>query len=129
MDNLVENRIREDKTLENSKDILSDEEKKRNFVNSLFIEILNAIRPVARLKSKRIGGANYQVPIEITRDTSLKIAMKTIIEVSRKKSGKPMAQRLFAEFLNVLNKEGDAIKQKNEMEKRIESSKAFAHFV
>jgi small subunit ribosomal protein S7 len=129
MDDLVENRVREDKSLENAKEILTDVERKRSFVNSLFIEILNTIRPVARLKSKRIGGANYQVPIEITRDTSLKIAMKTIIEVARKKSGKPMAQRLFAEFLNVLNKEGDAIKQKNEMEKRIESSKAFAHFV
>jgi small subunit ribosomal protein S7 len=129
MDELVENRTREDKNLENAKEILSDVERKRSFVNSIFLEILNSIRPIARLKSKRIGGANYQVPVEITKETSIKIAMKSLIEVARKKSGKPIAKRLFAEFVNVLNKEGDAIKQKNEMEKRIESSKAFAHFV
>ncbi len=129
MEDLIENRLREDKTIENGKEILNDAERKRNFANSLFLEILNTVRPMARLKSKRIGGANYQVPVEITKDTSLKIAMKMMIEVARKKSGKPMAQRLLAEFLNIINKEGEVIKQKNEMEKRIESSKAFAHFV
>ena len=129
MDDLVENRLREDKTIENPKEIMQDAEKKRNLVNSLFLQILNSIRPVARLKSKRIGGANYQVPVEITRETSLKMAMKMVIEIARKKSGKPMSKRLLGEFLSIINKEGEVIKQKNEMEKRIESSKAFAHFV
>ena len=129
MDDFVENRLREDKTIENPKEIMQDAEKKRNFVNSLFLQVLNSIRPLARLKSKRIGGANYQVPVEITRETSLKIAMKMVIETARKKSGKPMSKRLLGEFLSIINKEGEVIKQKNEMEKRIESSKAFAHFV
>lgn len=126
---LVENRLNEDKSIENAVDIKTDESKKKDFANFMFIEILNKIRPVARLKSKRIGGANYQVPVEITKDTSFKIAMKSLINIARKKSGKPMHQRLYGEFLNILNKEGEAIKQKNEMDKRIESSKAFAHFV
>jgi small subunit ribosomal protein S7 len=129
VDGLVENRIKEDKNIQNPKELSTDLERKKSFVNSTLVEILDAIRPVARLKSKRIGGANYQVPVEITKETSLKMAMKTIIGVARKKSGKPMSQRLLGEFLNVLNKEGEVIKQKNEMEKRIESSKAFAHFV
>ena len=106
-----------------------ESEEKSELVNFVFLDILNRLRPMARLKSKRIGGANYQVPIEISKDTSLKIAMKALIAVARKKSGKPMAKRLFGEFLNVINKEGDAVKQKLEMEKRIESSRAFAHYV
>lgn len=108
---------------------LREEEKKKDLVNFVFLDILDKLRPVARLKSKRVGGANYQVPIEISRDTSFKIAMKMLIGVARKKSGKPMSKRLFGEFLNVINKEGEAVKAKNEMEKRIESSKAFAHYV
>lgn len=128
MESLIQNRVMEDKNLSNPKEILNDEEKKCNFVNSLFLQILDNIRPLARLKTKRVGGANYQVPMEITKDVSMKIAMKTIITVARKKSGKPMSKRLFEEFLNILNKEGEAIKQKNEMEKRIESNKAFSHF-
>ena len=126
---LVENRLREDKTIENANEIKTDERKKKDFINFLFLDILNRIRPMARLKSKRIGGANYQVPVEITKETSLKAAMKTIINVARGKSGKDMSKKLLNEFLNILNREGDVIKQKNEMEKRIESSKAFAHFV
>lgn len=129
MDELAENRLREDRSIEGASDIKLDPEKKKNFAVGLFLDILNKLKPIARLKSKRVGGANYQVPVEITKDTSLKIAMKMLISVARKKSGKPMAKRLFGEFLNVLNREGEAIKQKNEMDKRIESSKAFAHFV
>lgn len=129
MDDLVINRVKEDKTIENGAEILENIERKRQFVISTFLHILNSIRPLARLKSKRIGGANYQVPIEITKEASLKIAMKMIINIARKKSGKPMYKRLLSEFLNVINKEGEVIKQKNEIEKRIESSKAFAHFV
>jgi len=126
---LVENRLREDRAIENAQEIKADENKKKDFVNFLFLDILNKVRPMARLKSKRIGGANYQVPVEITKETSLKVAMKTIINVARGKSGKDMSKKLLNEFLNILNREGDVIKQKNEMEKRIESSKAFAHFV
>lgn len=129
MDELVENRIKEDKNLENPNEIRTNPERKQRLVHTLFFEILDSIRPMARLKSKRIGGANYQVPVEITKETSFRIAMKVIIGIARKKSGKPMATRLFNEFANIINKEGEVIKQKNEMEKRIESSKAFAHFV
>jgi small subunit ribosomal protein S7 len=129
MDELIDNRLKEDKTIENIAEIRKDEEKKKGFAVSLFLDILHKLRPTARLKSKRIGGANYQVPVEINKETSLRIAMKMIIEIARKKSGRPMHKRLYSEFLNVINKEGEAIKQKNEMEKRIESSKAFAHFV
>lgn len=129
IEELVENRLKEDKTIENANDIKNDASKRKDFVNFLFLDILNKIRPMARLKSKRIGGANYQVPVEITKETSFKIAMKAIINVARGKSGKDMSKKLLNEFLNIINKEGDVIKQKNEMEKRIESSKAFAHFV
>lgn len=129
MHELIENRLREDKTIENASDIKNDMAKKIDFANYLFLDILNRVRPMARLKSKRIGGANYQVPIEITKETSFKAAMKMIINVARGKSGKDMSKKLLNEFLNILNKEGDVIKQKNEMEKRVESSKAFAHFV
>lgn len=129
MEDFVSHKIKEDKTIENVAEITSDPKKRSEFAVSAFFDILNRLRPAARLKSKRIGGANYQVPVEITKETSFKIAMKMVIDVARKKSGKPMSKRLFAEFVNVLNKEGEAIKQRNEMEKRIEASKAFAHFV
>lgn len=107
----------------------NDLEAKNHAVILIFMELINKLRPAARLKSKRIGGANYQVPVEISQETSFKAAMKMIISAARSKTGRSMAERLSAEFINVLNEEGEAIKKRNEMIKRIEASKAFAHFL
>lgn len=94
----------------------------------VFDEAIKNISPALEVKSKRVGGANYQVPREVRGERKLTLAFRWIIEGSRAKKGKPMAAKLAEEFLAAAKNEGTAIKKKQDMNRMAEANKAFAHF-
>ena len=89
---------------------------------------LENITPVVEVKSRRIGGATFQVPTEIRADRKESISMKNLILFARKRSGRSMAERLAAEILDAYNNQGGAFKKKEEMHRMAEANRAFAHF-
>jgi small subunit ribosomal protein S7 len=89
---------------------------------------LDNITPLVEVKSRRVGGANFQVPIEVRADRKISISMKNLILYARKRSGKSMSDKLAAEILAAFNEEGGAFKRKEDMHKMAEANKAFAHF-
>ncbi len=84
--------------------------------------------PTVEVRSRRVGGANYQVPREVRPERRQALGMKWIIEAARGKKGKPMAERLADEILLAAKNEGEAIKKRENVHKMAESNKAFAHF-
>ena len=93
-----------------------------------FKKALQNVAPVLEVKSKRIGGATYQVPREISKNRSLALAMRWILIYSRNRKGKTMADRLAAEMSAAFDNEGGAVKKKEDTHKMAEANKAFAHF-
>ncbi|HNT28049.1 MAG TPA: 30S ribosomal protein S7 [bacterium] len=94
----------------------------------VFRRALENVRPKVMVKSTRMGGANYQVPTEVTLEKSQSIGMKWIITAARGRSEKGMVERLAAEFDDAYNKRGNAYKKMDETHKMAEANKAFAHF-
>jgi len=94
----------------------------------LFKKALENVAPVLEVKSKRIGGATYQVPIEISEDRRMALAMRWIIGYSKSRKGQTMADRLAAELLAAANNDGSAVKKKEDTHRMAEANKAFAHF-
>ncbi|MDO8443890.1 MAG: 30S ribosomal protein S7 [bacterium] len=90
--------------------------------------VLKNVGPIVEVKSKRIGGANYQVPMEVTRERKNTLAMRWVIAAAQGSKGKPMAQKLAIEMIGAYNNEGSAIKKKDETHRMAEANKAFAHF-
>jgi small subunit ribosomal protein S7 len=84
--------------------------------------------PVMEVRSRRIGGANYQVPREVRAERRLSLAMRWILGAARTKKGSPMANRLADELISASKNEGEAIKKRDNTHKMAESNKAFAHF-
>jgi len=84
--------------------------------------------PQLELKSRRIGGANYQVPYEVRGDRKMTLAFRWIIEAARSRKGKPMKDKLCEEIMNAFNNTGTAIKKKQDTHRMAEANKAFAHF-
>ena len=84
--------------------------------------------PNLELKSRRIGGANYQVPIEVKPERKITLAIRWIIEATRSKKGKGAGQKLAEELINAYNNTGSAIKKRNDTHRMAEANKAFAHF-
>ncbi|MDZ7797822.1 MAG: 30S ribosomal protein S7 [Candidatus Marinimicrobia bacterium] len=93
-----------------------------------FQKALDNVAPVLEVKSKRIGGATYQVPIEVRRERRYALAMRWIINYSSARSGNTMSQKLAAELLAASKGEGSSIKKKEDTHRMAESNKAFAHF-
>jgi small subunit ribosomal protein S7 len=89
---------------------------------------LENITPSVEVKSRRVGGATFQVPMEIRVDRRVSISMKNMILFARKRGGKPMAERLSAEIIAAYNEEGGAFKKKEDTHRMAEANKAFAHF-
>ncbi|MDR0296146.1 MAG: 30S ribosomal protein S7 [Prevotellaceae bacterium] len=89
---------------------------------------LENITPQVEVKSRRVGGANFQVPTEVRPERKISLSMKNMVLYSRKRSGKSMAEKLCAEILAAYNEEGGAFKRKEDMHKMAEANKAFAHF-
>ena len=94
----------------------------------VFTQAVRNVSPDVILKSRRVGGANYQVPTELPREKSLTLAMRWIIESSRSRSGSAYHLRLARELMDAYNSQGPAIKRKDDMHKMAEANKAFAHF-
>src|SRR3989338_4422656 len=89
---------------------------------------LRNVSPVMEVRSRRVGGANYQVPREVPQARRLALSFRWIISAARAKKGKPMAEKLAADILLASKNEGDAIRKKDEMHRMAEANKAFAHF-
>ena len=89
---------------------------------------LDNITPQVEVKSRRIGGATFQVPTEIRPDRKESISMKNMIIFARKRSGKSMADKLAAEIMDAYNNQGGAYKRKEDMHRMAEANRAFAHF-
>ena len=94
----------------------------------LFKKALENVAPVLEVKSKRIGGATYQVPIEISEGRRMALAMRWIIGYSKSRKGQTMADRLAAELLAAANHDGSAVKKKEDTHRMAEANKAFSHF-
>ena len=91
-------------------------------------QALDNITPQVEVKSRRIGGATFQVPTEIRPDRKESISMKNMIQFARKRGGKGMADRLSAEIMDAYNNQGGAFKRKEDMHRMAEANRAFAHF-
>ncbi len=94
----------------------------------VFETAIKNIGPNLEVRSRRVGGANYQVPREVRPERKSFLAMTWIIDIARGKKGKPFAQRLAEEFISAYNNEGEAVKKRENMHKMAEANKAFAHF-
>ena len=91
-------------------------------------QALENVSPQVEVKSKRIGGATFQVPMEVRPERKVSISMKNLILFARKRSGKSMAEKLAGEIVDAYNSMGAAFKRKEEMHRMAEANKAFAHF-
>jgi small subunit ribosomal protein S7 len=89
---------------------------------------LENITPLVEVKSRRVGGATFQVPIEVRADRKVALSIKNMILYSRQRGGKSMSEKLAAEIVAAFNEEGGAFKRKEDMHKMAEANKAFAHF-
>ncbi|MBO7120687.1 MAG: 30S ribosomal protein S7 [Bacteroidaceae bacterium] len=95
---------------------------------TIWKEALDKITPQVEVKSRRIGGATFQVPTEIRPDRKESICMKNMIQFARKRGGKTMADKLAAEIMDAYNEQGGAFKRKEDMHRMAEANRAFAHF-
>jgi small subunit ribosomal protein S7 len=95
---------------------------------TIWKEALDKITPQVEVKSRRIGGATFQVPTEIRPDRKESICMKNMIAYARKRGGKTMADKLAAEIMDAYNEQGGAFKRKEDMHRMAEANRAFAHF-
>ena len=110
-------------------EVLAKREKKEAAeMVGVFESAIANVAPAVEVKSRRVGGATYQVPREVRGDRRISLAMRWILQVSRAKKGKPMAERLAEEFMLASKNEGTAIKKKLDTHRMAEANKAFAHF-
>ena len=93
-----------------------------------FEKALENVKPHLEVKARRVGGATYQVPIEIRPERRQTLALRWLVEFSRKRGEKTMAERLAAEIMDAANNTGAAVKRKEEMHRMAEANKAFAHY-
>lgn len=106
--------------------MVSDRTKKPEI--EVFEQALKNVSPVIEVKPRRVGGATYQVPVEVEPDRRLSLAMRWIIAAARSRGGKSMAEKLAGELLDAYNNTGSAIKKREETHKMAEANRAFAHY-
>ena len=94
----------------------------------VFEEAMNNVMPVLEVKARRIGGATYQVPIEVRPDRRQALALRWLVTFSRNRGEKTMVDRLASEILDAFNNTGASVKRKEEMHRMAEANKAFAHY-
>ncbi|MDN3515776.1 MAG: 30S ribosomal protein S7 [Candidatus Brocadia sp.] len=94
----------------------------------IFETAVNNVKPLVEVRSKRVGGATYQVPVEVPKQRQMSLAIRWIINAAKGKRGRPMFQRLADEFADAYKKQGAAITQRENTHKMAEANKAFAHF-
>ncbi|MCI6279735.1 MAG: 30S ribosomal protein S7 [Porphyromonas sp.] len=113
------------KALDIVKNKLANEEKTPI---EIWKQALDNITPQVEVKSKRIGGANFQVPVEVRPERKESLSMKNMIAYARKRGGRTMADKLSAEIVDAYNQQGGAFKRKEDMHRMAEANRAFAHF-
>lgn len=94
----------------------------------VFERALDNVRPAVEVRSKRVGGANYQVPMQVAPRRQQSLAIRWVLEATRKKSGRPMCDRLADEFMAAFRREGDAMTMRENVHRMADANKAFAHF-
>jgi small subunit ribosomal protein S7 len=104
------------------------EQVKENDVVIFIEKAIDNVRPALEIKARRVGGANYQVPVPVTPRRQEALAIRWIVDVARNKSGKSFEETLMNELISAYNGEGDAVKKKLDTERMAEANKAFAHF-
>ena len=95
---------------------------------NVFNEAINNIRPTVEVRSRRVGGATYQVPVEVKSKRAQALALRWLVDASRKRKDKHMSDKMFNEIFDAYEKKGSAVKKKEDVHKMAESNKAFAHF-
>lgn len=108
-------------------DIIKENTKKEGF--EIFDGALKNVAPQIEVRSKRIGGGNYQVPVEVRSSRRESLAFRWILTAARAKKGKDMSEKLAFELIEAFNNRGDAIKKKEDVYKMAQANRAFAHFV
>ena len=103
-------------------------EKNKEDPVKVFNSAINNVRPNLEVRSRRVGGATYQVPVEVKPSRSQALALRWIMEATRKRKNKTMAEKLYFELLDASQNKGSAIKKREDTHKMAESNKAFAHF-
>jgi small subunit ribosomal protein S7 len=94
----------------------------------IFTRAIDNIRPAVEVRSKRVGGANYQVPREVRRNRQQSLAIRWLVDNARAKKGKPMAQRLAEELVDAYNGTGASVQWKEQVHKMAEANKAYSHY-
>ena len=102
-------------------------EKKMDAIK-FFHDVLSNVKPRVEVRSRRVGGATYQVPMEVKTDRSQALAIRWIIDAARKRGGKDMKKKLYQEFLDAHQNKGGAVKKREDTHKMADANKAFAHF-
>jgi len=107
-------------------DIVADRNKKDPL--ELFRTALDNVRPLVEVKSRRVGGATYQVPVEVRSDRQMALAMRWISDAARTRAGKSMGTRLADELMDAAEKRGNAVKKREDVHRMAEANKAFSHY-
>ena len=94
----------------------------------MFKQALDNVKPAVEVKSRRVGGSTYQVPVEVRTDRRTSLSMRWIIGAARKRAEKSMAEKLAGELLDAANNRGSAVKKREDTHKMAEANKAFAHY-
>ena len=95
---------------------------------NVFNEAINNIKPTVEVRSRRVGGATYQVPVEVKTKRAQALAIRWLVDASRKRKDKHMSDKIFNELFDAYEKKGAAVKKREDVHKMAESNKAFAHF-
>ena len=127
------NAIMEDGKKQTAEKIMYDafgmiEEKLKSDPIEVFKKAVANCQPVLEVRSRRVGGSNYQVPTEVRPERRIALAITWLLTYSRKKPGKSMAEKLASELMSAANNEGAAVKKKEDVHRMAEANKAFAHF-
>ncbi|AMW33043.1 SSU ribosomal protein S7P [Fervidobacterium changbaicum] len=94
----------------------------------VFKQAVENVKPIVEVRPRRVGGATYQVPVEVQEPRKTALAIRWIVDAARAKKGKPMKEKLAEELLNAYNNTGTAIKKRDDVHKMAEANRAFAHF-
>jgi small subunit ribosomal protein S7 len=117
-----------EKNLKKSKKADAPEQSENKGVIDLFVEVLDNVCPTVEVRSRRVGGATYQVPIEVPRKRSTAIGMRSLRDAARKRGEKGMVSRLAAEMIEAFEGRGAAVKKREETHRMAKANQAFAHF-
>ena len=101
---------------------------KRGIAAKIVYEAINNIKPTVEVRSRRVGGATYQVPVEVKSKRAQALAIRWLVDSARKRKDKHMSDKIFNELFDAYEKKGAAVKKKEDVHKMAESNKAFAHF-